>query len=147
MPPLGQGRWVRFTPLDEQDYGPWYSPTAAVKTARDYYGKKVGLHTNADMLNMRRTAAGTAYKRGLQAGPEAMSTGQASELAARKVSAAAGKKLGAAADYTADVMKKGTSALRRGLEDNPSGIGAAAVGAGLGALGISKLLRRRRASA
>lgn len=129
------------------DYGSAWSPTANLKRARDWWGQKVGLRTNQDVLNAKAAVGKSAYARGLKAGPEAMSTGQASELAARKISGAVGKKVGAAADYGTQVMSKGAKAFRRGMEDNPAGIGAAAVGAGLGALGLSKLLRRRRAPA
>jgi hypothetical protein len=113
-------------------------------TAADWWKKKIGVPTGQDVRSAQVRAGASGYKAGLRAGPEQMSTGQASELAARKISQAAGKKVGAAADYASDVMKKGSTAFRRGMEDNPAGIGAAAVGAGLGALGLSKLLRRRR---
>ena len=116
-------------------------------TAGDWWKKKIGMRTGADIRADQVKAGMSGYRAGLKVGPEQMSTGQASELAARKISAAAGKKFGAAADYTAGAIKKGTSAFRRGMEDNPAGIGAAAVGAGLGALGLSKLLRRRKAPA
>jgi hypothetical protein len=153
LPPLGQGRWVQDNSLNEAmpsdygnvDYGKWYNPAANLKRARDFYGQKIGLRTNQDILNAKSAVGKAAYRKGLEAGPEAMSTGQATALAGRKIASAAGKKLGAAADYTSSVMSQGAKAFRRGMEDNPAGIGAAAIGAGLGALGLSKLLRRRRA--
>lgn len=133
--------------VNKPDNAPWYDPRKYIKGARDWAGKKVGLRTDADVRAAQVKSGVSGYQAGLKVGPEQMSTGQASELAARKISAAAGKKLGAAADYASDVASKGAKAFRRGMEDNPAGIGAAAVGAGLGALGLSKLLRRRQAPA
>lgn len=157
---MGQGRWVRgplFYEVNpfyankglQQAYlskqpDAWYNPMKYVRGARDYMAPKIGLRTDADVKAAEVKSGVSGYQQGLKQGPEALSTGQATELAGRKIAKSTGKALGRAADYTSDVMSKGAKAFRRGMEDNPAGIGAAAVGAGLGALGLSKLLRRRR---
>jgi hypothetical protein len=66
------------------------------------------------------------------------------EITGGDVAQWSGKKAAGAMDYIAGGIKKGTEGIRRGMEDNPAGIAAAGIGAGLGALGLSKMLRRRR---
>ena len=76
--------------------------------------------------------------------PPKVAPRQPGEVTGGDVAKWGGKKMGAAADWVAGGIKKGTEGIRRGMEDNPAGLAAAGVGAGLGALGLSRLLRRKR---
>lgn len=81
---------------------------------------------------------------GIKKAPDQLSTGELTSAAGKRLATVAGKKMASAGETISGAMHKGAKALSKGMEDNPAGIAAAGIGAGLGALGLSKLLRRRR---
>jgi hypothetical protein len=86
-----------------------------------------------DNLAGRQASYGAGMKAGRKAAFDNETTGSLQRRAFGRTVDAAGEKVGAAA-----------KAFRRGIEDNPGGMGVAALGAGLATAGLTKLLGRKR---
>lgn len=114
----------------------WDKAKYGLGQTRDWAVKKVGGVTADDNLKGRQISYGMGEKAGRKAAFDDVSTGELQRRAVGRTIDSAGQGLAAAG-----------KAFRRGMEDNPAGMGAAAIGAGLGALGLSKLLRRKKQQA
>jgi hypothetical protein len=117
----------------------------ALRTSRDYIAQKSGYHTGGELARAARKARGEGIAQGIKKAPDQLSTADLTSAAGKRLAGIAGKGLSTASEKVTGAMHTGAKALRKGMEDNPAGIAAAGIGAGLGALGLSKLLRRRRA--
>jgi len=119
-------------------------------TARDFWGKKVGLHTTADNMAAKAQGMAQGLQRGVQQGYQKFADKASSTdihlAAGKRLAGDLGKGIGRAGEGASDLMRRGSSAIRQAAQDNPGGLGVAAAGAGLGALALSKLLRRRQSN-
>jgi hypothetical protein len=115
----------------------------AGSTAGHTAGEAEGVH-NAIQKASTGDLLGTGLKKAGEAAKEHIAAG------AKTAFKAAGKGLGAATEKAGQLTSYAGKAFKQGMQDHPAGMaaaGAAGIGAGLGALALGKLLRRRKAAA
>ena len=110
---------------------------------------KVGLHTKGQVADATKAGMKSGFEKGKEhMGKNFGRLGKAEDAyaaAGHHASQKVGKTIAGAGETVGSAIQRGSKALAQTAQDNPGGLGVAAAGAGLGALALSKLLRRRKA--
>ncbi len=119
--------------------------------SRDAIGRKLGFQSDRDVSRSTFDGKQKAFAAGKEhMGKHFGKLGKAEDAyaaAGHHASQKAAKTIAGAGETVGSAIQRGSKALSQAAQDNPGGLGVTAAGAGLGALALSKLLRRRRAGA